>query len=258
MEQSHPSAVQHQTTNLYDVHPTKIFGKGQYVTELCQSIFPLHTIGSRASPDDGHCGCHRRRRDHSWDVLDGDESAWDAKKHTREACTNAYGYVPKSGAHYLRCDIETDLDKLCQFVLKVWKIQQPRLIMCIIGGAKYFKLNERLEREFIKGIIQAALKAGEERHFFANRFDRFLFFIPDGWIFSSGFKTGVVKLVGEAIHDHRVTNPRSHITAIGFPKWGATKTRDALRLVDRLRSSTIVSSRDGILSEEALGKEIDR
>ncbi|CAF3355468.1 unnamed protein product [Rotaria socialis] len=31
--------------------------------------------------------------------------------------------------------------------------------MCIIGDAKYFKLNERLEREFIKGIIQAALKA---------------------------------------------------------------------------------------------------
>jgi hypothetical protein len=44
----------------------------------------------------------------------------------------------------------------------VWDIKPPRLIMCIIGGAKYFKLNERLEREFIKGIIQAALKAGKQ------------------------------------------------------------------------------------------------
>ena len=43
----------------------------------------------------------------------------------------------------------------------VWKVKEPRLIMCIIGGAKYFKLNERLEKEFIKGIIQAALKAGK-------------------------------------------------------------------------------------------------
>ena len=45
-------------------------------------------------------------------------------------------------------------------MIEVWKVQPPRLIMCIIGGAKYFKLNERLEREFMKGIIQAALKAG--------------------------------------------------------------------------------------------------
>ena len=86
---------------------------------------------------------------------------WDAKKHTRPACTNAYGYLPKTDARYLRCDIETDPAKLCQFVLNVWNIKQPRLIMCIIGGAKYFKLNERLEREFIRGIIQAALKAGQ-------------------------------------------------------------------------------------------------
>jgi hypothetical protein len=46
-------------------------------------------------------------------------------------------------------------------MFEVWHVKKPRLIMCIIGGAKYFKLNERLEREFIKGIIQAALKAGK-------------------------------------------------------------------------------------------------
>lgn len=46
-------------------------------------------------------------------------------------------------------------------MFNVWEMKTPRLIMCIIGGAKYFKLNERLEREFIKGIIQAALKAGK-------------------------------------------------------------------------------------------------
>ncbi len=53
----------------------------------------------------------------------------------------------------------------------------------------------------------------------------------DGWIVTSGFKTGVVQLVGEAIHDHKVTNPQSHITAIGCAKWGATRNRDSLVIV---------------------------
>ncbi len=54
----------------------------------------------------------------------------------------------------------------------------------------------------------------------------------DGWIVTSGFKTGVVQLVGEAIHDHKVTHPRSHITAIGCSKWGATRNRESLILVN--------------------------
>lgn len=56
--------------------------------------------------------------------------------------------------------MKTDPKILTKLIIEVWKVQPPRLIMCIIGGAKYFKLSERLEREFMKGIIQAALKAG--------------------------------------------------------------------------------------------------
>jgi len=59
-----------------------------------------------------------------------------------------------------------------------------------------------------------------------------IFSFIDGWIVTTGFKTGVVQLVGEAIHDHKVTNPRKHITAIGCSKWGATKNRESLILVD--------------------------
>ena len=62
--------------------------------------------------------------------------------------------------------------------------------------------------------------------------------------------------MGEAIHDHRVTNPRSHITAIGFPKWGATQTRDALRLVRSIQC-LIVSSRHWILLETDFRKGIE-
>jgi hypothetical protein len=61
-----------------------------------------------------------------------------------------------------------------------------------------------------------------------------IYFI-DGWIVTTGFKTGVVQLVGEAIHDNKVTNPGSQITAIGCSKWGGTKNRESLILVDFLK-----------------------
>ncbi|CAF0881591.1 unnamed protein product [Adineta steineri] len=163
------------------------------------------------STNDPQCSCKRLRREHSWDLFekDGNNVKWNKDDHTRSAYNNAYGYIPNTRSHYIRCDIETEPKILAKLMFDVWKVKPPRLIMCIIGGAKYFKLNERLEREFMKGIIQAALKA-------------------DGWIVTTGFKTGVVQLVGEAIHDHKVTNPRSHITAIGCSKWGAVRNRESL------------------------------
>jgi hypothetical protein len=93
--------------------------------------------------------------------MDGEEPKWDKQKHTKWAFNNAYGLTPNNHRHYIRCDMETKPEILAQLLFDVWKMKSPQLIMCIIGGAKYFKLNERLEREFIKGIIQAVLKAGK-------------------------------------------------------------------------------------------------
>ena len=63
-----------------------------------------------------------------------------------------------------------------------------------------------------------------------------MFDFKDGLIVTTGFKTGVVQLVGEAIYDHKVTNPRSHITAIGCSKWGAAKNRESLIIVKIFKS----------------------
>ena len=111
--------------------------------------------------DEVQCGCKRLRREHSWDVNTDPKAKWNQEKHTRAAYNNAFGQIPDSTAKYLRCDIQTDPKILSNFMFDTWKIKEPQLIMCIIGGAKYFKLNERLEREFMKGIIRAALKASK-------------------------------------------------------------------------------------------------
>jgi len=135
----------------------------QYVLFIFNLKYIL--INFRINQNDIRCGCNRLRREHSWDILDGEESKWDKTQHTKSACNNAYGFIPTNHSHYIRCDMETKADILAQLLFDVWKMKSPQLIMCIIGGAKYFKLNERLEREFIKGIIQAALKAGKEKKF---------------------------------------------------------------------------------------------
>lgn len=118
--------------------------------------------------NDVRCSCNRLYREHSWDVINEYEIQWDKSKHTKPACNNAYGFIPHTRTQYIRCDIETQPSILTKFMFSVWKIKYPRLIMCIIGGAKYFKLNQRLEREFIKGIIQAALKAGKQIEVYLN------------------------------------------------------------------------------------------
>lgn len=109
------------------------------------------------------CGCKRLRREHSWDVFENPTGKWNSKEHTIPACNNAYGFIThnQQQSFYIRCDMETPPETLLRLMLDVWKMKEPNLIMCIIGGAKYFKMNERLEREFMKGIIQAALKAGK-------------------------------------------------------------------------------------------------
>ncbi|CAF1230161.1 unnamed protein product [Rotaria sordida] len=179
----------------------------------CTTFIPKRSTTNNLNKNENDipCGCNRLRREHSWDVFEEKHIQWNRNKHTRSACNNAYGHIPDTHAHYIRCDIETPPNILAKLMFDIWKVKYPQLIMCIIGGAKYFKLDERLEREFMKGIIQAALRA-------------------DGWIVTTGFKTGVVQLVGEAIDDHRVTNPHSHITAIGCSKWGATRNRASLIL----------------------------
>ena len=130
--------------------------------------------------NDIRCGCNRLRREHSWDILDGEEPKWDQKQHTHWAFNNAYGFTLNNRSRYIRCDMETKPEILAQLLFDVWKTKSPQLIICIIGGAKYFKLNERLEREFIKGIIQAALKAGKATDVF-SRLDGILF-LGDRWM----------------------------------------------------------------------------
>ncbi len=60
---------------------------------------------------------------------------------------------------FIHCDINISEEKLYKFIHDDCN-QQPHLIISIFGGAKYFKMNEHLEKEFMRGIIDAATTAG--------------------------------------------------------------------------------------------------
>ncbi|CAF1177771.1 unnamed protein product [Rotaria sp. Silwood1] len=109
-----------------------------------------------------------------------------------------------NGALFVRLALDTSETKVEKLLINIWKIPKPRLIMSIIGGQKYFTLSDRLETNFINGIIHVALKS-------------------DAWLMTNGYNVGIVQLVGQAINKVKLTNPKKKLTAIGVCKWGSVQ-----------------------------------
>ncbi|CAF4980834.1 unnamed protein product, partial [Rotaria sp. Silwood1] len=109
-----------------------------------------------------------------------------------------------NGALFVRLALDTSETKVEKLLINIWKIPKPRLIMSIIGGQKYFTLSDRLETNFINGIIHDALKS-------------------DAWLMTNGYNVGIVQLVGQAINKVKLTNPKKKLTAIGVCKWGSVQ-----------------------------------
>ncbi|CAF1409612.1 unnamed protein product, partial [Adineta steineri] len=131
------------------------------------------------------------------------------KKHTRESVTKDYGKL-LTGAPYARVALDTQMDIIQKLLFGIWQIKKPRLIMSIIGGAKYFVLTERVETNFINSIIDVALKS-------------------KALIFTNGFDVGLVQLVGKAIKKSKSIKINEKITAVGIAKWGSVKNLTQLK-----------------------------
>ncbi|CAM4978058.1 unnamed protein product [Rotaria socialis] len=97
--------------------------------------------------------------DHCERVKSQTKEIWNWKKHTTQDITNYYGILPPSNSPYLRCDIETDLEKLCLVLLGVWSIAVPHHIMRMIGDADSTP-SVKLEKELLQSISDAAVASG--------------------------------------------------------------------------------------------------
>ncbi|CAF2048039.1 unnamed protein product [Rotaria magnacalcarata] len=161
---------------------------------VCQTFCPAEVDGDT-------CKCKRKRSRHR-DRAPHDAKKWESAIRT-DLLPAHYGRLAND-AWFAHLDIETELKKVEKLLFELWKLPEPKLIISIIGGAKFFKLTDRLESNFIKGIVSVAEKA-------------------NSWIVTNGYQVGIVQLVGQALEKVRLRNNDSKMIAIGICKWGSVK-----------------------------------
>ncbi|CAF4153268.1 unnamed protein product [Adineta steineri] len=172
------------------------------------------------------CVCNKLRESHKdRSYPEKEDVKWTMEQNTKERIKPVHGILP-NGALYLRLAMDTPNEKVARLLFDVWRIRKPRLIMSIIGGAKYFTLSDRLESNFINGITEVALKS-------------------DAWLITNGDNAGIVHLVGQAINKVKFTKLNRHITAIGLCKWGSIKDVETLTKLDKKESEKSDKMRDG-------------
>ncbi|XP_073244598.1 transient receptor potential cation channel subfamily M member-like 2 isoform X3 [Porites lutea] len=169
------------------------------------------------------CCCGRNKQDHSGDALlsngkKGDE--WEVSKHTVSKPTNAFGELEFQGAgqvsraKYIRVSYDTDPEKVLRLLFTEWKLDLPKLLISVTGGAKNFVLNPKLKQFLRKGLLKAAQTTG-------------------AWIITGGTNTGVMRHVGEAVRGHTVMSRGAQLKdntqqvhLIGIATWGIVDHRE--------------------------------
>lgn len=97
-------------------------------------------------------------------------------------------------------------DKFWELVLQggeMWDLDTPKLLLSVMGGAGGMNLSAAVEHHFCEGLVGAAKKTG-------------------GWVFTGGTDSGVMDLVGKAMHKH---DSRRMVPCIGIAPFGALKEK---------------------------------
>ncbi|XP_061184292.1 transient receptor potential cation channel subfamily M member-like 2 [Saccostrea echinata] len=120
-------------------------------------------------------------------------------------------------AKYVRLSHKDSVDKCLELMEKHWKIMEPKppsLCISVIGGAKSFKLDNKMRETFNTGLIKAAKTT-------------------NAWLITTGSNVGVMKAVGNAVSEgqsflwdnDRITHT---LRLIGIGPWGYVNNRKEL------------------------------
>jgi SLOG in TRPM len=88
--------------------------------------------------------------------------SWSNYRDITKTPVKVYGIMRTSGSKFIRCANDTAPSTIYNLVLKDCENNAPKLFISVYGGQKYFVMNERLEKEFMIGIVDAATTAGKE------------------------------------------------------------------------------------------------
>ena len=84
-------------------------------------------------------------------------------------------------AHFVRISDTTSAATLAHFLEKYWRLRRPDVLISVTGSAASLQLTAQLQRVFDRGLAAAAA-------------------MTNAWIFTGGTDSGVMKLVGDAMH----------------------------------------------------------
>ncbi|CAF2850895.1 unnamed protein product [Rotaria sp. Silwood2] len=196
--------------------------KPKFKSRTCK----IYDINSPCPADrDKLCLCDRMIRRHSYtgDSLrsqssENGDNKWESPKnfavltHTCHAPINVYGTLKPINCKFLRIDNRVEIKDLFELILEDCNNQKPDLILSIYGGAKYFSMTEKLEKEVIRDLIDAA-------------------YATNAWILTAGVNNGVSKLVGEGISHYSILRAYPNtVKCIGMTMWGTIDENTRLEL----------------------------
>ncbi|XP_077865498.1 transient receptor potential cation channel subfamily M member-like 2 [Saccoglossus kowalevskii] len=105
---------------------------------------------------------------------------------------------------YIRVDNNTEPTLIWDLLINQWKMDKPKVLISVTGGAHDYHFKSRLKTLFKEGLIKAAVSTG-------------------AWIITRGIDAGVSKIVGEAIKEEH-----TEIMALGMAGWDSIDNNAAL------------------------------
>ncbi|XP_074627353.1 transient receptor potential cation channel subfamily M member-like 2 isoform X1 [Acropora palmata] len=146
---------------------------------------------------------------------------WDANIHTVAEPTNAFGELEFTGAgqtsraKFIRISHDSDPEEVLKLLTENWRLELPKLLISVTGGAKSFTMHPKLKHVLRQGLLKAAETTG-------------------AWILTGGTNTGVMRYVGEAVKGYTVKSrgavrdKTSQLYLIGIATWGIVNHRNDL------------------------------
>jgi hypothetical protein len=122
------------------------------------------------------CRCGRLVRRHSFDgeslpsssgyIIDhipDPQSEFKPYHHSANVPVTVFGKLKSNGCKFLRIGDQSNMNTIYKLLVDDCGgvKHKPSIILSVYGGAKYFTMVERLEKEIIRGIIDVATKAGK-------------------------------------------------------------------------------------------------
>ncbi|NP_001269082.1 transient receptor potential cation channel subfamily M member 4b.2 [Danio rerio] len=170
----------------------------------------------------GLCQCGAAR-DHHPSVALGDNfstavvSQWFSTQHSSEQPTDAYGELDfnnsrKRDSYFLRLSSTTDPAKVFDLMKEHWKLQQPNLVVSVVGGEGRSEVKSWVLDILRQGLVKTAQSTG-------------------AWIITGGLRQGISRCIGEAVKDNATAVSSitlNKVLPIGIAPWGLVENRQHL------------------------------